>query len=112
MGVHDIPPAADLAAAVEDFLRTDVMAAVDGPLKFQTLVAANVLAIIGRELRLGPDHERQHAERLAALGFTDDSALAAAIRAGELDDRITEVIDALRQTVADKVAVANPKWAR
>jgi hypothetical protein len=110
--LHDTPPAADLAAAVEDFLRTDVMPAVEGRLKFQALVAANVMAIIGRELRMGADQERGHAERLAGLGVSDDAALAAAIRAGEMDDRFGAVIEALRQSVADKVAVANPKWAR
>jgi len=112
LALHDTPPAADLVAAVEDFLRTDVMGAVDGPLKFQTLVAANVLAIIGRELTLGPDQERGHAERLAGLGMSDDAELAAAIRSGAMDGRFVEVIDALRPSVADKVAVTNPKWAR
>jgi len=112
MSLHDTPPAADLAAAVEDFLRTDVMAAVDGPLKFQALVAANVMAIIGRELTLGPDQELGHAERLAGLGMADDAELAAAIRSGAMDHRFAEVIEALRQSVADKVAVTNPKWAR
>jgi hypothetical protein len=112
MALHDFPPAAELAAAVEDFLRTDVMPAVEGPLKFQALVAANVMAIIARELSLGPDQERGHAERLAGLGFASDADLAAAIRSGAMDERFGEVIDALRQSVADKVAVANPKWAR
>ena len=104
--------AADLAAAVEDFLRTDVMPAVDGPLKFQALVAANVMAIIGRELTLGAQQELSHAARLAGLGVADDAELAAAIRRGAMDERFGEIIDALRQSVADKVAVANPKWAR
>ncbi len=112
MGLHDTPPAAELAAAVEDFLRTDVMPAVDGPLKFQALVAANVMAIIGRELSLGPAQERGHRERLSGLGVADDAQLAAVIRSGAMDDRFGEVIEALRQSVADKVAVANPKWAR
>jgi hypothetical protein len=112
VALHDTPPAADLAAAVEDFLRTDVMAAVDGPLKFQALVAANVMAIIARELTLGAEQERGHAERLAGLGMSGDAELAAAIHSGAMDDRFTEVIAALRQSVADKVAVTNPKWAR
>jgi hypothetical protein len=112
MALHDAPPAADLAAAVEDFLRTDVMPAVDGPLKFQALVAANVMAIIGRELTLGAAQELSHAARLAGLGVADDAGLAAAIRSGAMDERFGEIIDALRQSVADKVAVANPKWAR
>jgi hypothetical protein len=88
------------------------MPAVDGPLRFQAMVAANVMAIIGRELLLGAAQEQGHQQRLKALGVCDDAELAAAIRSGAMDDRFGEIIGALRQSVADKVAVANPKWAR
>jgi hypothetical protein len=44
--------------------------------------------------------------------MADDAELAAAIRSGAMDERFREVIEALRQSVADKVAVTNPKWAR
>jgi hypothetical protein len=51
-----------------------------------------------------------HAARLEALGFPDDAALASAIRAGVLDDRIEEVTAAVQASVLDKVLVANPKY--
>jgi hypothetical protein len=73
-------------------------------------VAANVLAMVERELRLGPAQAEVHRARLAALGVDDDGALAAAIRSGEMDDRQAEVIAALRGAVADKLAVSNPAW--
>jgi Arc/MetJ family transcription regulator len=40
----------------------------------------------------------------------DDAALAAAIRAGDLDDRYAEVAAAVRETVRDKLVVANPRY--
>jgi Domain of unknown function (DUF6285) len=109
MSVHGRPTAAELAAAVEEFLRSEVMPAVTGRLQFHTLVAANVMAILGRELTLGPAQEVEHAERLAGLGFSDDAALAAAVRSGAMDDRVEELLGVLQALVEAKVAVANPK---
>ena len=42
--------------------------------------------IVERELAFGPALAAAHAARLAALGYADDAALAAAVRAGDLDD--------------------------
>jgi hypothetical protein len=106
------PTAAQLAEAVEGFLRDEVMPAVDGRLQFQTLVAANVMAIIGRELSLGPGAAAVHAERLKALGFADDAQLAAAIRSGELDGRTRELLDELRPSAEANLKIANPKHLR
>jgi len=109
MSLYGRPTAEELAAAVEEFLRQEVMPAVDGRLQFQTLVAANALAIIGRELALGPVHEAQHSERLLALGVADDADLAAAIRRGDFDGREGEILAVLRESVEAKLQVANPK---
>lgn len=109
MSLHEYPSAADLANAVEAFLRNDVMPAVEGRLQFHALVAANVMAVIGRELTLGPDQEISHQERLATLGVADDAALAAAIRDGDMDGRLPELFDVLLQDTTAKVTVANPK---
>ena len=51
-----------------------------------------------------------HAARLASLGYASEGELAGAIRAGDLDDRYDEVAGAVRATVHDKLAVANPKY--
>jgi hypothetical protein len=40
----------------------------------------------------------------------DDAALARAIRDGGLDDRLDEVTRAVRASVRDKLAVANPGY--
>lgn len=107
---HDAPTAAQLLEAVREFLEGDVMAATDGRVRFHARVAGRVLAIVQRELEAGDRPARAHAARLEALGFADDAALAAAIRSGELDDRWGEVAAAVRATVADKLAVANPGY--
>jgi len=107
---HDLPSATELLDAVRGFLETDVIPGTEGRLRFHARVAANVLAMVGRELALGPALARAHAERLRGLGVGDDAELAAAIRSGALDDRLAEVRDAVRATVADKLAVANPGY--
>ena len=108
---HDAPTAAQLVEAVREFLEGDVMAATEGRVRFHARVAGRVLAIVQRELEAGDGPARAHAARLAALGAADDAELAAAIRAGALDDRWDEVAAAVRATVADKLAVANPGYA-
>jgi hypothetical protein len=112
MSLHGRPTAAELAVAVEEFLRGDVIPATEGRLQFQALVAANAVAIIARELELGADQELAHRDRLSRLGVDNDEALAIAIRAGEMDDRVAELIAVLKESVEAKLAVANPKYAR
>lgn len=107
---HDAPTAAQLVEAVREFLEGDVMAATEGRVRFHARVAGRALAIVQRELEAGDGPARAHAARLAELGFADDAALAAAIRSGDLDDRWDDVAAAVRATVADKLAIANPDY--
>ena len=110
-GPHDAPTAGQLIEAVREFLEGDVMAATDGRVRFHARVAGRALAIVERELAAGDRPARAHARRLADLGFATEAELAAAIRSGALDDRWDEVAAAVRATVADKLAVANPTYA-
>jgi hypothetical protein len=109
-GPHDPPDPATLLDAVHGFLVDEVEPQLDGRLRYHLKVAANVLRIVERELRLGEGHERRHRERLQRLGFAGDSELAAAIRNGSLDERLDEVERELRDAVADKLAVARPGY--
>src|SRR5207244_2516709 len=88
---HDDPSAAGLTEAVREFLERDVLPATDGRVRFHARVAINVLAMIERELVLGPDQARAHTSALARLGLSSDAELAAAIRSGALDDRLEDV---------------------
>ena len=110
MSPHDAPSAAELVEAVREWLQRDVLAATDGRLQYHTRVAINALAIVERELGLGAEQRAAHLDRVTRLGVADDAALAAAIRAGDLDDRLDEVRSLVWQSVRDKLAVANPKY--
>lgn len=107
---HDQPDASALLEAVREFLATEVEPNTEGRLRYHLKVAANVLAIVERELELGEAQAAAHRDRLERLGFAGDRELAAAIRAGELDDRFGELQKELVQMVADKLAVARPGY--
>lgn len=107
---HDPPRAVELVEAVREFLRDDVMPATEGRVQFHARVAANVLEIVERELRLGQDQEREHHERLAGLGYEDDVALARAIRDGDLDYRDPDLVQAVKAATRAKLEVARPRY--
>jgi Domain of unknown function (DUF6285) len=108
-GLHGRPTAAELIESVREWLERDVMTQTSGRLQFHTRVAMNVLAMVERELALGPDQLINHAQRLAALGAANDAALAEAIRRGDFDSRDEELRVALLEMSRDQLRVANPK---
>ena len=116
---QDRPTAAELLAAVADFLREEAMPALDrseSRLGFQMRVAANALSILEREARLGPAADaREHARLVKLLGRDGSLAdlnrdLARQLRDGRRDERDPALMAHLEATVADKIAIANPKW--
>ena len=107
---HDVPTAAQLVEAVREFLERDVMAATEGRVQFHTRVAVNALNMVQRELEIGPAQAAAHRTALDRLGAADEAHLAAAIRGGELDDRRSEVVEVLRETVRAKLEVSNPRY--
>jgi hypothetical protein len=109
---HDIPSAVELLDAVREFLQSDVLPATEGRVRFHARVAANVVAMVARELALGPEQRAAHSARLRGLGMSNDTELAAAIRSGALDGRADDVRAVVRAAVADKLAVANPRYLR
>jgi hypothetical protein len=107
---HDEPDAGTLIEAVRSFLTDELEPQTEGRLRYHLKVAANVLAIVERELRLGEAQAAEHRARLKRLGFDSDRDLARAIRSGELDGRLDELHEELRRMVADKLAVARPGY--
>lgn len=102
------PTAAELVAAVADFLDTEVRNSTGGSTGFHARVAANVLRTVERELQAGAVPEVTDA--LENLGCADEPELAAAIRAGDLDDRPAEVTACLRTLVRHRLAVDHPGY--
>ena len=111
-GLYGRPTAAELIAAVADFLDKDVRGATGsnarltdvGQINFHARVAANVLRIVERELL-----DDRPATDL--LGFADENDLAMAIRAGDLDDRPDDVLACLRTIVRRRLDVNHPGYA-
>jgi hypothetical protein len=108
--VHDLPTKAELVEAVREFLEGDVMEATEGRVNFHARVAANVLRMVERELRLGDEQAAAHVRGLRNLGMAGERELAAAIRDGTLDDRAGEVRAFVEATVRAKLDVANPDY--
>jgi hypothetical protein len=124
----DRPTAAELVQAVCHLLEAEVIPALtDQRLRFQTLVAANVLSIVGRELAAADVHVRLAWDKLAAvLGVSDqlpqhDEAAAVRqlseklcqrIRAGDYDEpvRFLAVLNQLRPLILRKLEVSNPRF--
>ena len=129
--MQDRPDARELLEAVRAFLEEQVVPALEGTRQFHVRVAANVLAIVGRELAGGEEALRAEWQRLTRLLRTPSTsapdgagAYAVAvrelnararerIRAGEADDGAwrAEVLAHLRATSTERLAIANPKYA-
>ena len=125
--MQDRPTAVELLAAVRGFVERDVIPALDGTAKFHARVAANVLAIVARELQLADGHLAAEWQRLdALLGAAPlpadadarvellgqrTEALCERIRAGDADAGpfLDALLAHLGATVREKLAIANPK---
>jgi Domain of unknown function (DUF6285) len=128
--VQDRPSADELLDAVAGYLFAELRPSVPREERFRLLVAANVCAVIARELRAGREPTLadlalfREAAGSAATGpeplQTDAEVeaearraaveLAALIRAGGLDDRLGETVTVLREHVRRKLEVARPGY--
>jgi hypothetical protein len=115
--VHDKPSAAQLVAAVRDFLEKVAQPELRGHSAFHARVAANALAIVERELALGSEQDAAERERLRALLGRDgeleaqNRELCRAIRAGEITLDAPGLLDHLRATTLAKLAVDQPGYS-
>ncbi len=125
--MNDHPTSVALLRAVERFLQKDVVPNLSGPRRYHARVAANVVAIVAREIETEERHLRGEWKRLGRLLAVDGAAplerevlrdrvrdlgqtLAERIRAGDADAEPWrgQVLAHLRQTVSDKLDVARP----
>jgi hypothetical protein len=125
---QDRPDAPELLEAVAEFLLADVREWAPREKRFQVLVAANVCAVLARELRAGdaplredlilfrellgePPGEVPEGEDLRAAVREAQAALSGRLRAGDLDARLDDLADRLREHVRRKLEVARPGYA-
>lgn len=128
--MQDRPTAVELLGAVRDFLERDVLPGLEGRKRFHGLVAANVLAVVARELDEEEGALVAEWRRLRDLLRLDEQVppgrivgLRAAVR--EMTDRLVDRIRAgeadegafgaavrshVRMSVVDKLRIANPKY--
>jgi len=115
--MYDPPDLAELVGAVRDFLEKRAMPALEGHTAFHARVAVNALAIVERQLALGPRCEPAETERLEALLGTSGSLdaqnreLCRRIRAGELGLETPGLAAHLRETTLAKLAVDQPRYS-
>ena len=113
----DLPNAIEILEATTRFLREDVMSATKGRTAFLARVAGNALDIVRREAAVGDRHRAEQRERLRAiLGHDGDletltRELAERLRDGALDLDHPGLAEHLRQTVANQVAIDQPRYS-
>lgn len=128
--MQDRPTANQLIDAVRQHLETALLPTITDPrLRFQTLIAAHVLGIVGRELELGDAQQAAEWSRLSALlgadhdlpGGSVERATGLANRTAHLCDLIDggafdapsdrdRLLAHLEQTAIEKLQVANPRY--
>jgi hypothetical protein len=112
----DRPNATELIETVRELLQDKLLPTMTGHGAFEVRIAANLLAIVLRELVHEPAAAKAERARLVALlgldGSTEqlETELVRRIRAGELSVDDEALRTHLRESVRDRLAVANPKY--
>ena len=112
---RELPLAEELLGGVAGFLKEAVASDASPRVEFLSRVAQNALAIVQRELVLGPGLAKQERQRLASLLGDDGELLdlrwqlVLALR-GDLALDTPGLPEHLRQTVAGQLAVDQPRY--
>jgi hypothetical protein len=125
--MQDRPTAPELLDTMAESLFGQVREWVPRERRFQVLVLANLCAVIARELRagaapatadallfrelLGLEAVEPAPEEAVAAARAGATELAAALRRGDLDERLDGAIAGLRDHVARKLEIARPGYA-
>jgi alcohol dehydrogenase class IV len=127
--MQDRPTSIELLEAAADFVDREIVPAIEGARQFQARVVANVMRIVAREIQLEDPAARLEVKALARLLGSDaphlhslddlrrafsnmGEELSARIRAGEADNGAwrAQVLAVVRQSVEDKLRIANPRY--
>ena len=110
------PSAPEMLAVIREYLEATILPELKDDKWFNVKVAANMLATVERELRLGPAADAAEIARLEQITGTRGSLdalnreLAARIREGKIKSDDAAVLDHLRQSIADALKINNPAW--
>ena len=126
--MQDRPTSVELLEAAADFVESEIVPAIQAR-QFQARVVANVMRVVAREIKLEDPLVRNEVKALAHLLAHDSphlhslddlrgaavkmgEELTARIRAGEADDGDwrRQVLAVVRQSVEDKLRIANPRY--
>ena len=127
--MQDRPTSVELLEAAADFVESELVPAIQGARQFQARVVANVMRVVAREIKLEDPLVRSEVKALARLLGHDaphlhslndlcaaavrmGEELTTKIRAGEADDGDwrRDVLAVVRQSVEDKLRIANPRY--
>jgi alcohol dehydrogenase class IV len=127
--MQDRPTSIELLEAAADFVDREIVPAIEGARQFQARVVANVMRIVAREIQMEDPAVRFEVKALARLLGRDaphlhslddlrkastslGEELSARIRAGDADSGSwrMEVLSVVRQSVEDKLKIANPRY--
>ncbi len=127
--MQDRPTVHELLSAVQRFLDEEIVPATEGRRQFLARVSANVLRTLDRELESEERHAAAEWTSLDALLVAEPAPATAVerrtgllrrneelcerIRSGALDsgDGLdARLLEHVRRTVRDKLAVTNPAW--
>jgi hypothetical protein len=115
--MQDRPDPQALLGAVRDFLQNDALPQLEGRAKLHARVAANVVALVQRQLEFAPRSDAAELARLRALLARDGSLvelnaeLARRIRQAELEPDDAALLDHLWAASLEKLAVDNPGYS-
>lgn len=113
----ELPRTDELLESVSAFLRDEVMQVTSGRTNFMSRVAANSLDIVQRDLKIGVLARAAEKKRLSQLLNLDTNleamrwTLVERIRSNELAPDNTDLIIHLRTTVANQVAIDQPRYS-
>lgn len=124
--MQDRPTSGELLEAVAEYLFAELRPEVPREQRFKVLVAANICAVVARELGTGDAPDREDLELFGELlgeeampGEPEEldlavreaaGRLAERLRSGELDERMEELSDRLAEHVRRKLDVARPGY--
>jgi uncharacterized protein YcaQ len=111
-----MPDANTLLDAAIKYLEEELLPELSGYHRFKTRVMTNVLITLRRELKLSAAQAATEHDRLIAIlghdGTTEELSLelADAIRSGSLDPADPAILDHVRKSLREALAINNPKW--